>query len=302
MAMTSPVSVSHILCPVDFSEPSAHAIANAAVVADWYRSKVTILHVPPPFAANAPEDDRCIERLRANVGSFAAATGPSLRNADVLVAAGEPAQRIVRTAADLAADLIVMGTHGTSGFEHVLLGSVTEKVLRKATCPVLTVPPRMHATSRLPFARILCPVDLSESSLSAVEWTWSLAQESQAAVSLLHVIEWPWNEPPAPDLEELPPHEAEKLSEFRRFMETTWQARLDRLVPHNVREGGESTTLVKHGKAHRQVLATAEAVGADLIVMGVRGRDPIDMTLFGSTTNQVVRQASCPVLTVRTKR
>jgi nucleotide-binding universal stress UspA family protein len=97
---------------------------------------------------------------------------------------------------------------------------------------VLTVPPRAHALSSLPFTRILCPIDFSNPSLSALEWTWSLAQESQAAVTLLHVIEWPWEEPPAPHLEELPAHEAQKLAEFRRERETTSRA-AESLVPLN---------------------------------------------------------------------
>jgi nucleotide-binding universal stress UspA family protein len=85
--------------------------------------------------------------------------------------------------------LIVMGTHGTSGFQHLVLGSVTERVLRKAACPVLTVPPRAHATSRIPFSRLLCAIDFSESSLVALQFALSLAEESDARLTMLHVLE-----------------------------------------------------------------------------------------------------------------
>jgi nucleotide-binding universal stress UspA family protein len=163
----------------------------------------------------------------------------------------------------------------------------------------MTVPPRAATASALPFKEILCPIDFADSSLAALTWAWSLAEDSGAAVTLLHVIEWPWDEPPAPRFEDMPAHEADKLREFRHSLETTWQARLDGLIPANLRERSRSRSVIVHGKAHRQVLATAEAQHADLIVMGVHGRDAVDLVLFGSTTNQVVRRASCPVLTIR---
>jgi universal stress protein A len=156
----------------------------------------------------------------------------------------------------------------------------------------------MHGGAALPFRRILCPVDFSDSSLAALEWTWSLAEESGATVSLLHVIEWPWNEPPGPPFGALPGREARQLADFRKAVEASSRQHLQSLVPDNLRDRCPSEPLVRHGKAHREVLAAAEG-HADLIVMGVHGRNVVDLALFGSTTNQVVRGASCPVLTVR---
>ena len=140
---------------------------------------------------------------------------------DVLFETGQPAPQILDLATSLPADMIVMGTHGASGFEHLVLGSVTEKVLRKARCPVLTVPPRAHATSALPFKQLLCAMDFSESSLAALELALSFAEESGSALTLLHVIEWPWEEPPPPVLQELPPEQATALAEFRRNLTTS---------------------------------------------------------------------------------
>src|SRR5581483_2684811 len=87
---------------------------------------------------------------------------------DARVESGPPATAILACATRVGADLIVIGTHGASGFEHLVLGSVTEKVLRRATCPVMTVPPRVRATSRLPFKTIVCPIDFSASSEAAL--------------------------------------------------------------------------------------------------------------------------------------
>ena len=92
------------------------------------------------------------------------------------------------------ADLLVLGTHGRSGFQRLFLGSVTEKVIRKACCPTLVVPPRapdVAPTAPVQFRRILCPVDFSESSLRAFAHAVNMAEEADAHLTLLHVIETP---------------------------------------------------------------------------------------------------------------
>jgi nucleotide-binding universal stress UspA family protein len=305
------VNLSHILCPVDLSEASTHAIEQATAIAGWYHAKVTVLHVhvprPPlaldPYGVGAPPVPGSAEMVRVREAARAAAA-PAIDaklDVEIVVEVGDPTAEILARAGRIGTGMLVMGTHGASGFQHLVLGSVTEKVLRRARCPVLTVPPRMYAAAALPFQRILCPIDFSGSSLSALEWAWSLAQESGARVTLLHVIEWPWDEPPAPPFEKLPGHEARQLVEFRKAAEASARQQLRSLVPDNLRDRCPSEPLVRHGKAHREVLAAAEG-HADLIVMGVHGRNVVDLALFGSTTNQVVRGASCPVLTVPTAR
>jgi nucleotide-binding universal stress UspA family protein len=306
------VTLSHILCPVDLSETSQHALEQATALAGWYDATLTVLHVHPPgpalalepFGLNAPPDEENAELTRLQQAARDAAAPAITANVqvDVVVDVGDPTRQILARAEPRDVGMIVMGTHGASGFEHLVLGSVTEKVLRRARCPVLTVPPRVHVAAALPFQRILCAIDFSDSSLSGLEWAWSLAEEAGATVSLLHVIEWPWDEPPAPPFEKLPGTEGRKLLEFRHAAEVSSRQLLESLVPDNLRHRCPSAPLVRHGKAHREVLAAAAETRADLIVMGVHGRNAVDMTLFGSTTNQVVRRASCPVLTVRTPR
>src|SRR5215471_2297226 len=186
-----------LLCPVDFSDASSHAIMLAGLVARYYKASLTAVHVLTPStmdafgAVTSAEEAREIDRVRGLVREEVAeaAEGLCFR---VLVDIGQPAHAILERASKLPADLIVIGTHGTSGFQHLVLGSVTEKVLRRAACPVLTVPPRAHATSQLPFRRLLCAVDFSDASLDAVRSAVSLADESGAALTLLHVLEWPW--------------------------------------------------------------------------------------------------------------
>jgi nucleotide-binding universal stress UspA family protein len=297
--------ITHILCPVDFSDSSAHAVGQAVALAGWYQARITALHVFNPLAAPAvepleeSEEPRAeIERLRDQAAaSFRAATTAGIQ-VDAVVDIGRPAARIIERAKELPADLIVMGTHGASGFEHLFLGSVAEKVLRKATCPVLTVPPRATSTSTVPFRQVLCAVDFSDPSLAAFELGSSIAQRAGAAVTLLHVIEWPWPEPPAPELKSLPAEQAAALAEYRRYLETTARTRLDTTLPDALKARG-ARPVIRHGKPYTEILRVAEEEKADLLVVGVHGRNPIDLTLFGSTTNQLVRRATCPVLTLR---
>jgi len=303
------VKIARVLYPTDLSETSAHAAEWAVAVAGYYKAAITVIHVVSPIPMAVPRlgtsipgesiEETEMDRLRKDVtAQFSEASGDTSQ-LDVLIDVGQPAARILERAAGLPADLIVMGTHGTSGFQHVVLGSVTERVLRKAGCPVLTVPPRAQATSRLPFERVLCAIDFSDSSLAALHFALSLVQESDAALTLLHVLEWPWEEPPPPVIEELPVEQGHALAEFRRYREQSAQKRLESLAPDSLRVSLTPVARVRNGKPYVQILETAAEEKTDLIVIGVHGRNPLDMALFGSTTNQIVRRATCPVLTLR---
>ena len=248
------LSVRRILCPIDFSDASSHAIDQARVIAGWYQARITALHV---YHGTTGTGDAEVERLRGEVMRVFRAAASAGLAVEALVQSGPAVGHILETAANLPADLIVMGTHGAGGFERLVLGSVAEKVLRQARCPVLTVPPRAQATSALPFKHVLCPVDFSESSIDALQFALSLAQESDASLPLLHVLEWPWEEPPAPVFEELPPDQALKLAEFRRFREQQAAEKLAALVPSSVREWCTPVTRVAHGKSHVEILRAA---------------------------------------------
>ena len=164
--------------------------------------------------------------------------------------------------------------------------------------PVALVPPRAHATARLPFRRLLCAVDFSDASLKAVEWAASLADESDAALTLLHVLTWPWAEPPPPMLADLPAEQGFALAEYRRYTEESARRRLESLIPESI-PASRATPRLENGKPYVQLLTVAAEEESDLIVIGIRGRSPLDTALLGSATNQVVRRAGCPVLTLR---
>lgn len=144
------VDIKRILCPVDFSDNSDHAMRYAAALAGTFNSELTLLHVVAPVVAVLPgetalpdtqqEDidelaEACRERLEQTVGALTA-DGLAVQHK---VLNGVPFVEIIRYARDREIDLIIMGTHGRTGLGHLLIGSVAERVVRKAPCPVLTV-------------------------------------------------------------------------------------------------------------------------------------------------------------------
>jgi nucleotide-binding universal stress UspA family protein len=301
---TRTVEFKHILCPVDFSDASKHAIDQAVAIAMWYESHITALHVltPPPFVFEPPillaerggvsslpvNRDQICNRLNEWMTPAVAARVPSATK----IEEGAPADCILAHAESLSADLIVMGSHGLSGIERFVLGSVTEKVLRHAPCPVLTVPPRTSAAAQPPFARVLCPIDFSEPSIEALQVALSMAEEADARLVVMHVLDWHAGEMPLEPFDD-----PDVLSE----LQAQAARRLDSFITDEARVWSRPETKVAVGKAYREILASAVDMAADLIVIGVHGRNPIDLAVFGSTTNQVVRRATCPVLTIRSK-
>lgn len=290
-----------ILCPVDFSVASRHALDHAVMVAGWYKARITALHVRHPaflveppilFAELRDAPVATLEDVEMRLHSWLAPARAAGIGCDVLAVDGSsPARRIVDLAAKIEADLIALGTHGRSGFERLLLGSVTEKVVRMAQCPVITVPPPSVATSTLPFRRILCGIDFSRSSMDGLRFAISLATESNSALTLLHVLEFPQESEPLATL----PFD---LSTYRAAVQDDATSRLMNLISDDVRAACQPATRLVHGKPYEQILAVADELRSDLIVLGVHGRKAFDMMLFGSTTNQVIRRATCPVLTL----
>jgi nucleotide-binding universal stress UspA family protein len=238
-----------------------------------------------------------LERLQSFAGSEVGNAGVTVEF-DVTV--GGAATEILAKAEEISSDLIVLGTHGRSGFDRLVLGSVTERVLRKATCPVLTIPYQAAEAAPVPsalFRRILCAIDFSDSSITAMNYAMSLAKEADAHLTLLSVVDipvglWPDTKRAGRDL---PP-------DLRKYIETSEAERresLNALVPPDARTYCTIDTTVATGTPWRQILSTANDLKSDLIVMGVRGRGAVDLFLFGSTAHHVVRQATCPVLTLR---
>jgi nucleotide-binding universal stress UspA family protein len=294
------IRIAHVLCPVDFSEISQHAHDHAAAIAGWYEARLTLLYV----FANLPTldlpplvlDDADRKRLMTDLRRMAAAVPRDVPVEIRIQEAGYVHEEILAQLDATHADLLVLGTHGRSGFQRLFLGSVTEKVIRKATCPTLVVPPRapdVPADAPIRFRRMLCAVDFSESSLAALAYAINMAEEADAQLTLLHVVELP------PVLLEEPTVPALDLSRAREAAAADARRRLHELIPEPARTYCTVDTAVVEGRAYREILRQATERQSDLIVMGVQGRSALDLLVFGSTTHRGIRGSACPVLIVR---
>lgn len=296
--------VRNILCPVDRSEISQRALTIAAALARWYDARLRVLEVvavslPPVASAPAAVRGLSIE-MRGNLleeldrfASPARAFGVPMH---FEVEEGDVTSVILNEAAELPADLIAVGTHGRRGFEHFAVGSVAERVIRKARCPVITVPPGAAAdpAQAVPFKRIVCAVDFSNASLRGLEYAFSLAREADARLTVAHVIDWPRDD-------SLPDSLRKAVGSARHEWEEEKRRQLNLLVPQSAGDWCDPEPTLLTGSPAKEILDLARARQADLIVMGVHSRGPLDLAVFGSTTHHVVREAPCAVLTIRGK-
>lgn len=293
-----------ILCPVDFSEYSRHALDYAVAMARWFGAHITVLYVSTssgPILVTGPFigtetmgghvlNERERAELEAQLETFVSpdrAAGAAIET--VVTSDYSAATCIVQEAQARHTDLIAMGTHGRSGLDRLLLGSVAERVLRKAQCPVLTVPHRVHETVPAALDRLVCAVDFSPRSATELEYAVSLAERTAARVTVLHVIDLP---PEVPD-------QRGGLVEYRiaRFEQARGWMR--ELILPELRARCPIDELLLVGTPSREIVRVAEEQQADVVVMGAQGRGALNVLVFGSTTQHVVRSAACPVLTVR---
>jgi len=296
--------ITRIVCPIDFSEPSRHAIEHAVALARWYEAPIVALHVHTPARAPVPAfelvgvggpgpEEPELALLRAATDDFVTTVSPPGAEIRVAIEFGSPAAQIVAEAVARPGTLIVMGTRGAGGFEHLLIGSVAEKVLRTAACPVMTVPPRARLSSRVPFKRVLCPIDFSPASRHALSLAMSFAREGDAELTLLHVMTGLSAGEAAPN------SRAFFSPEYAGFRGRDALENLRALIPKEASDWCFPHAQVAHGDPAGEILRFAADHRMDVIGMGVDGRSGFDQVVFGSTTNAVIRAATCPVVTLR---
>jgi len=299
----SNISVHHILCPTDFSVAASGAFAESIRVARWFGAKVTVLHVMAQaipagaemvFAPPPPEVFDAVRKARlAELDRFVAATEHAGVPVDTRCREGVATSEIRDAAEELDADLVVMGTHGRSGFGKLVLGSVTESLLRHAPVPILTVNSASQPHEGL-YRCVLCAVDASEWSAETIGFAAAVAEEGAERLTVLHVID------------DLPETRAwaqgvfalGEVEQFRDDLEQNALADLRKLIPENVKSSCGCIARAAFGRAPQEILRLAAGEHADLIVLGTHGRGALNRILFGSTARRVVREATCPVLVV----
>lgn len=300
------IAFRHLVCPIDFSETATRALAYATALAKWYEAQLTVVHVVPVFDESMESSLPLVKDERrtpyapiradvlAEMRRVTEQVGAAALNPALLAEEGRTHAVIVSRAASEQADLLVLGTHGRGGFNRLLLGSVAEKVMRTAPCPVLTVPPSVPPMTPAPitFKKILCPIDFAPSSLKAFAYALDLGRQANGCVTVLHALEHM-------DDEEPNEHVDASVRDHRQQVIDGARQRLHALVSEESRSWCDIDEIVTIDRAHKATLHRAATVGTDLIVMGAQGRGVVELMLYGSSTQHVVRAATCPVLTVR---
>ncbi len=305
--MSESVLRPRMLLATDFSRFSEGAEAYACALAASWGATLTVISVlefPPGINPNYPVNRLYLGELMkearrrfTDLKARAAKRGISVHTS---VTTGIPSEEVLAAAKTDDMDLIVVGTKGKTGLEHVLLGSTAERIIRMAPCPVLAVPAeRQRAeggsgdTNGPPvLERILVPIDFSDCSLDAVEYAVLVAQRGKASIKLLHVLE-----PVSYGLDFTLLHETKREQMRRAITE-----RLSSLVSAVTSAEVRAEFFIRGGLPADSILDAALTQPADMIVMGTHGRRGLSHTFFGSVAESVLRKARCPVLTVRSPK
>jgi nucleotide-binding universal stress UspA family protein len=292
-----------ILCPVDFSEHSAVALRYAATLAKRSGGRLHVLHVNDPMLASAAAiafADRdyakvALDELRPFVAKALPASTTKAISIRCTVETGDAARMIASAAKQSRCDLIVMGTHGLTGLEKVIIGSTTERLLRRALLPVLAIPSNpseglegmggQEPTRLWPGSAIMAPVDLGEQSARDVREVERIARAFGTDLILVHVV---------PPLQPPPWYRAD-LSAHRRLQVTKAERQLESLAK-TVGAGVNTETRVVSGRPADEISAMAAEERIGLVVMHLRKGPGLFGSRAGSIAAHVLRQAVTPVL------
>ncbi len=291
-----------IVVATDFSQTAAQVIERALDLARRHESEIALVHVVQPDLPTLAAPEMMVvppdyeNRLREASNEALEREADRIRAAGIPVTIhlehGIPAQRITERADSLAADLILIGARGHTRFEHLLLGSVVESVVRTARQPVLTIHPGDRRPVE-PVGTLLFPTDLSADAENAL---WAairlLARRPESRILLVHTFHLAPSVVPFTGFgDAVPPYFVENAQELAEAAA--------RPVVERLRRGGfEVEAVVERGDPSEVVLALAAKRTVDVIAIGTHARSPLRRFLLGSTTLRIVEYASCPVLTV----
>lgn len=296
-----------ILLATDGSRWAKKAEAYACALAASWGATLTVMNVlefPPGLNPEYPVNRVYLGELmkQATKGLAEVQARAAYRGIPVhtRIATGIPSEEVLAAAEAEDTDLIVVGTRGKTGLEHVVLGSTAERIIRTAPCPVLAVRPEGSAVEgqeagecqAVALDRILVPVDFSDCSLDALEYAAVVGQRAQASVRLLHVLD-----PVSYGLDFTLPHTAK-----REQAHEAAAARLKDLVSALTAAGLTADFELRGGLPSDSILEAVRSYPADLVVMGTHGRRGLSHAFCGSVAESVLRRGQSPVLTVRSPK
>lgn len=290
------ITLNNILFATDFSTYSNAALRYAIAIARQYGAKIYGAHVmasadylftaPDLWPAHLQQEKQLEDSVKERLDE-------QLRGVqhETLVGVGDVWNTLFWLIIKHDIDLLVVGTHGRTGARKLLMGSIAETIFRQAACPVLSIGPNVSCKpdGEIQFHNILWATDFGEESLASLRYGFSLAEEAQATLTLLHVIEQP-----AAGIIDL---EAVTACVMRRMKE---------LVPPEAEAWCRVECRVEFGQQFAlpadRILEIARDKAADLIILGVHATHRATSTvthLAHTTAQHIVAHATCPVLTVR---
>lgn len=277
------LKLDNVLVATDFSPTSKMAMLYASSIARRHGAKLLIAHV-----VSSKSERAIMDRWRTGqtevTDQFIAGRLDGIEH-ELLVRSGDVWPVLSQMISEHRVDLVVVGTSGRTGVRKIILGSVAQDIFRQSPCPVLTVGPNTSGQDpQIGPERILAPTGFAPQSLLAVRYAVLLAQDLHSSLALLHVVT---------DLKEVIPEEEVRIRKER-------EARLRVLIPDEVNLASPPAFFVEFGSATEKILATASAWNANLIVLGLRH---VEESSRGESTwakaYEIVRQAGCPVMTIR---
>jgi nucleotide-binding universal stress UspA family protein len=297
------IQLKRILCATDFSDLSNQTISFGIALAKSFDAKLFVCHIIDlPFAAMNGEVQLDPIEQQDRMMAFAQEQLEQLFEKESiewqpLVSIGHTADEISRIVDKKRIDIAISATHGRSGLKRLLLGSVTERLMRTLSCPLLIIkeqggaPAEMKRTA-FPPRRILVGCDFSTDSDLAFQYGLAMAQEFEAELHLAHVVE-------PPVYQNVLFSDVSSGLYNRDAMLEELNDKLERMVPDEARNWCDLTTVLREGKADEELTRYADTNDMDLVALGVRGHGLVETLFVGSTTDRVARRSPCPVLSVR---
>ena len=295
-----------ILVPIDFSTSSERALDYAVNLAEAAKAMVHLVHVvePAPFLtgldtvaislSDADAAGQCEHELAKLAKEYCSPDLPI--SSDVHI--GKPAHEVCNTAKESHSDLIVLSTHGRTGLKHLLMGSVAEKIVREATCPVLMVRerdqngdrPNGHASTRI--RKILVPTDFSPMSIEAIRYATRFAALVRAEITLVHCVLPPvaFTTPQAVAID---------IGAIIESLRHAAQQTISDIAHEHLPQGVDGGFDVVVGPPLAEIPEFATIGKFDLIICATHGYTGLKRALLGSTAEALVRYSPCPVLVFR---
>lgn len=282
-----------IVVATDGSITSSEAVRFGATVAKALGGSLTLLHVVPtevdhvaPFVGETcpPRERRAGETLLRSAQGDAAKWGaePAVR-----LAIGQPVEAILRAVREVRADMLVVGTRGRRGVARVFLGSVAEALAKVAPCPVAVV--REFGRASVGIGPLVAPTDFSEGAADAVRTAARLARRLGVRLVLLHVL---------PEVVSKRGDDPKAVRRAELKLRREAEDRLRSVIETLRLDSGQTESMLVTGVDAAEIAHAAQRIRAGCIVMGTRGLTGLPRVLLGSVTDQVLRQAPCPVLVV----